>query len=913
MSIVVTAPLLQIPDNAAGLSLQTSADDLTTPGAWVEFIASTATEITIAGLCLDADEATVGTGIKIAFQYGIGASGSEVALNDWQFSDENNGQAGPGYQHLLELPIGPVPSGSRVCVRIKANKIIGASVCLASLIYYDDTFDSTHRTLAQETFAPANSGGVSITPSSTAYAASSWVELVSSMPQAGMLIGLSVLPLTGTENIWEIGFGAAGSEVVKTAIRGCVTGSAVVSNLDLPAPYPVPAGTRVAVRLKKSGTSTSTVGVTLRYFADLGTPPDVIQLVTQQVLLVFHDESVESEIGDGNVTIDTCTGGGTVPTGSDPGSGENLATATAPIPWVAITVGATTYRYAAATVPHAPERYGRVESFGSVTRDLSEPDAGPRAATMSVSLIDTDRVLRGIANAGTLKHALIEVFVSDLATIVAAGTPFREFRGRVSSWKAEAGLLFTINAEDELTARLTSMDAEDQPCGITLLDEVSDGNPENKTIGKPAPEVYGSVSDEDQDAPVGVWEPVYSSSRTFDEAPELGNNHVFPLSVGAVGQIQSAFCASPFEDPPVTRVRVPDSAWGVWLWAPTKPGYFGANDYFTDTTGVRWALLVGKDGHPSVEMARSGRIPFTVNLCGYETVGDASGNTITSIPRGFLHWINSRLLQDGADGAWPTSIFAIGDHSFIKTSTFATAHTILNGLGWVLGGVLGHDLQFESWRDRWAVWLRHLGYGAATGTNRHGQVILAMLDRSESYSSATAFGPDTILERGCEVNNRDDAVENVIRYVSRQNYKTKLQSLNPGEGERGLREPYDGPWLYTPDAIEDSTSITALGGTPRGRRQSAIQEYGLTRNEATADALAAERLDWLKLANGRAEVTFDLSLRHAFGLELGDVITLEHWDLPWSGARRCWVRGLAHNLDTHVVTVRVWDVDDLLA
>jgi hypothetical protein len=361
---------------------------------------------------------------------------------------------------------------------------------------------------------------------------------------------------------------------------------------------------------------------------------------------------------------------------------------------------------------------------------------------------------------------------------------------------------------------------------------------------------------------------------------------------------------------------MPASAFGSWLWVVTMPGWFGANDYYVDgSLGYRWALLVGQQNHPVVEMAREGRIPFVVNFCGYEETGDATGRTISSIPRGFLHWINARLLQDVVgDSDWPATIFALGDYSLINTASFELIHQRLEALSYQLGGILGHDYQFQSWRDRWALWLRHIGYGAATGYNRHGQIILVMLDRSDPYAGMPDVGPELILERGCNVRRRDDAVENVIRYVSRQNYKTKIQGLNPPEGERARREPYDGPWLYLPEPLEDSTSIGNLGGDPRGRRQSAIQEYGLTRDEATADALAEERLAWTKPANGRAQIDFDLSLRDfcALDLELGGVINVEHWDLPWTGTRRCQIRGIDWNLDTHEVTITVWDVGDLL-
>jgi len=76
-----------------------------------------------------------------------------------------------------------------------------------------------------------------------------------------------------------------------------------------------------------------------------------------------------------------------------------------------------------------------------------------------------------------------------------------------------------------------------------------------------------------------------------------------------------------------------------------------------------------------------------------------------------------------------------------------------------------------------------------------------------------------------------------------------------------------------PEPEHDSTSITALGRDPRGKRRSAIQKYGLTRDEITADALA-QKATTLKPANGRAEITFDLRLKHAWSLELGHVITL---------------------------------------
>lgn len=865
-------------------------------GDWVEVLATTPTACALLGITVDGGTITGESEIEL----GIGTAGNEVGVGLVRLYTPNSGTGSMG---VFVLPIPrSVPTGVRVALRLRGD---WTGAPYASLLYAEGV-DSDYVTDANLTSAPLGARGVQLTPNATPWANSDWYELIPALAEDGALAGLTMdNRAINSDAEWDLGIGDSGSETVITTLRSATFPilSGRMNFALLPGVYPLPMGTRVSVRMRKTGTNVTVTTVALLYYGYIAS---ALQKVTQLVALVGYDEDAPID-----VPASPCGGGGIVPTGTNPSAGEDLSTTTAPIPWVAITVDGNTYRYAAGTVPHSPVRYGRVAGFGSLTRELSEPDAGPRAATLSVSLIDTDRALRSLANNGTLKHALIEVFVSDLSTIIAEGAPYRAFRGRIAAWKAETNVRFTIDAEDELTARLTSIDAEDLATGITLLDRVSDANPEERTFGKPAMEVYGHVTDEEDDEPVGVYELVYSQSKSFSGADDLGNNHVFPLSVGAINQLTAVYGASPFEDPPVTRVRIPDSAWGDWLWAPTKPGWFLPDQFYFDEVH-RWALLVGKDGHPTVEMARAGRIPFVANMCGYEDVGDSTGNLIDSVPRGFLHWINARLLQDGTVSDWPTTIFALGDFSFIHTPSFEAVHTQLDALGYLLGGVLGYDLQFQSWRDRWAVWLRHIGYGAGTGTNHNGQLMLARLDRTNSYSSAPTFGPNTILERGCAVENRDDAVENQVRYVSQQNYKSKIQALNPAEGERGLRDPYDGAWLYVPEPLEHEDSIDDLGGDPRGVRRSAVQEYGLTRDRDTADALAQERLDYLHPANGRAQVTFDLSLRDAWSLELGDVIALEHWDLPWTGTRRCQVRGLTWDLDQHVVTVRVWDVDDLL-
>jgi hypothetical protein len=91
-----------------------------------------------------------------------------------------------------------------------------------------------------------------------------------------------------------------------------------------------------------------------------------------------------------------------------------------------------------------------------------------------------------------------------------------------------------------------------------------------------------------------------------------------------------------------------------------------------------------------------------------------------------------------------------------------------------------------------------------------------------------------------------------------------------------------------------------------------VQEYTLVRDQTTADTVAAERLALHAPPNGRAEVSFDVILRDGWAVELGDIVTVDHWDLPWTGARRCHVRGVTLDLDALTLTIAVRDVEDLL-
>lgn len=108
--------------------------------------------------------------------------------------------------------------------------------------------------------APSGATGVYVTPSGTAWSNSSWVELTSAVAAASLLTGLIIDNASvSVEFEVDIGTGGSGSESVITTFRG-----ATIDNLGNQGPIQLPIpidnianGVRLAVRMRKSGTSTS--------------------------------------------------------------------------------------------------------------------------------------------------------------------------------------------------------------------------------------------------------------------------------------------------------------------------------------------------------------------------------------------------------------------------------------------------------------------------------------------------------------------------------------------------------------------------------------------------------------------------------------------------------------------------------
>jgi hypothetical protein len=92
---------------------------------------------------------------------------------------------------------------------------------------------------------------------------------------------------------------------------------------------------------------------------------------------------------------------------------------------------------------------GRVLSFGTATRTLSDLSGQWSANDLSATLADTDRAVRGVlAQAKGLRETPVIVRMISDADRRAAATPTVVFRGALRSWKPRGDLAVDLEYTD---------------------------------------------------------------------------------------------------------------------------------------------------------------------------------------------------------------------------------------------------------------------------------------------------------------------------------------------------------------------------------------------------------------------------------------------------------------------------------
>lgn len=255
---------------ASGGVVVTASASSNTKGAWVQLSAASAAEASWIDVIFGSTS-TVG---RFLIDIGIGASGAEtVLLSNLHF---DNGVAQINSAGHYRFPVA-IPAGSRVAARMQCTSASATMRVLAILGHGDPgglTAPGSVQTYGANT---ADSGLTAVNAGSgTANLDTAWVQLTASTTAAArwLVVGLGHDTTTAAGNrvLLDIGIGAAGAEVeILSDLFVIIGGGEETTNpRTLAFPVDIPAGTRIAVRLRAAGVPES-IDVAV-YLADAAAP-----------------------------------------------------------------------------------------------------------------------------------------------------------------------------------------------------------------------------------------------------------------------------------------------------------------------------------------------------------------------------------------------------------------------------------------------------------------------------------------------------------------------------------------------------------------------------------------------------------------------------------------------------------------
>lgn len=258
------------PSAAAGANVTNGGDgtggSAWAPGAYTEFIASTATAIAVATL-----KAITGVaGDERIYEIATGAAGAEVVVGRVRIDTHGNGD-----DHTIPIrPAIAIGSGVRVAIRLRTRSTAANTDTVAIGHLPNPDFDL--RTTTVSASWPNNANAASVTPNGTAWVSSSWAEVVASVAASSLITDVVARPGAGSPREYEVdlGAGGAGAETVIATLRGHYGGNAGQNYLRLVVPVHVAAGTRISARFRGAGTNTTAWGIAARYVEyDPANPP----------------------------------------------------------------------------------------------------------------------------------------------------------------------------------------------------------------------------------------------------------------------------------------------------------------------------------------------------------------------------------------------------------------------------------------------------------------------------------------------------------------------------------------------------------------------------------------------------------------------------------------------------------------
>lgn len=258
MAHEVTVPQKWLPSAALGVSV-TPAGSAWGNSAWVQISASMSLASTLAALNVNAAAGGVPSDFEV--DIGVGGAGSEQVIATYRGRIESLIGAS-----LIVFPTpikDKIPASSRVAVRMRKTGTDTTAWRFA--IGYYESYNSDLWTENKLEVSHPAAAGASVTPNGTAWVNSNYSQIVASVPYD---INIGQLVITAAEaQSWEIDIatGGAGSETVISTYAGKVESIAGQSVYTLPVPLRVSSGSRIAVRMRKAGITTTAWTVAMNW------------------------------------------------------------------------------------------------------------------------------------------------------------------------------------------------------------------------------------------------------------------------------------------------------------------------------------------------------------------------------------------------------------------------------------------------------------------------------------------------------------------------------------------------------------------------------------------------------------------------------------------------------------------------
>lgn len=906
MSVLTTTPLKSAPSAGTGVAITTGAS--WAYGAWVQVLAATAAPTAIAGVQL-----TGGTYSSQMWELdlGVGAAGAEVSIGTLRLFLYSSGQTGGPIGLLLPLPLGGIGSGVRVAVR--ARSAIAQGPATVALNYYEnlssDQVASASQVLGS---APSGSGTASLTPSATPWANSAWVQLIASAPAdlglLGIVHGNAGAATEGVE--YDLGTGASGAEVVITTLRE-TTPAAKILYTWLPGVYPLATGTRLAIRMRKSDTSTSAHPVAVLYYSGVSATPPVSAQITQSALETLVSgtgvaaavtqsaiEALITPVAAAEITQSAIEvlmpippgGGGEVPAGPPPQVN--------PIPqgvvrlFFELRVGHESSAVAvmsAETTLSDPGFWfyglkpGRLLTATIDPRELTET-GDFRGVTARITLADIAGTFRQLANTSTLAGAYGALYAVADDVRYAHGEPARLFAGKVSTHRAKPGFQYEFTLTDLLSEYVADLDASPRVPPDRLSKDLFPLAAANDGMAMPI--VLGKSSDRDElDIPSnaqGVVPAKFLGTTNLNAldptAPDVEvDAYVWSQSAIVWRGLTEIFYNEP--DHPETRYLVPESEFGVNAWTPGHDGW-PAPPYpqYLEYAGHRYTPLLVRHSHPLAQAIRDGNTLLAANLYGIAEVADGSGRYFDDAASLWQWLIVNQLYVPYTVGDYAPVPTLTPGYGIIDTASVARARAVHDARipgGYVVGFLLGRDGQQQT--------LRHVlgelcfGTDMQQGINRHGQAMVSVCDPAAPVVAVftdRADIEDGTFEQWVDREGWFDQVE--FTYGFRY-WPPGAPKAAPAEGAPlpATTLPAFNEWTSGLKTLPHADAIAAHAGQIKTLR---LENY-VVRDTATA-------LDWAttRLANAVGPApAYDGARMFRFttgwqglAVELGDVIRMDH-------------------------------------